>query len=30
MHNEESLKRKEWCESGYDLLRKPLPMWYVS
>ncbi len=24
MHNEENLKRKEWCESDYDLLRKPL------
>ena len=27
MHNEENLKRKEWCESDYDLLRKPLPVY---
>lgn len=25
MGNGESLKRKEWCESDYRLLRKPLP-----
>lgn len=27
MSNEKSLKRKEWCESSYSLLRKPLSVY---